>query len=1543
MASNSNEWAALPQRKRPDKRTRDNQSKVLAQLNEMFDTTFGADIVATVAHHFQYKLEPAIETLITLSSQPAIQPSNTDFLETCTSEDDLWQTDEFPPTENPWIESGIIDNEENEDLKKYEALKDSDSPQSNDQEEKVYDDDKDSLSHQIIGGQARKIETASLCGLKVQYRPKGIDYKSDDDADVVIEDEASDYKVDPEPISVCHFLANTTQCPPKNTFPKVECISTPSPPCTPRHQLPTLPSTKPLTAYEKDIQRIESDIAKGWKILIILRGCPGSGKTYLAQSIVNHTMHGDFQSHIFSADHYLSRINGGVYAFDPSKLHDAHADCQSKVANAVRLGISPIIVDNTNTQAWEMKPYALMGVDNGYIIETLEPDTPWAHDISELAKRNQHGVPKLKIKLMINRFERNISGDRLIRMFNLSYAPYHRPPQIRKLPPLSGLKSTTHIRKENALSTIAKEYSNLETLCNTDVIPDPLPCFTTMLSIEGNSFKEDNLIELANLGAIGSERKIPNSEEVNADQNPVDMSKLGAIGSEKIQKISKEEESKEIITNLVETEPLAKLSLNKDNKTEAKMSRSGEFDTCQEEEDYFLDAEELVSRDSESSKNSATPSDHSTDFEKVDMNDFGGNPEKKTNEKTLKNEVVVGGLGMIFSYIKNSFLGNEKEESVLSPKVENEETASKTNNEPVEEVKKESEELTTNILPVDEEEHDTLSQKLSNHTACDVINKNLTINVQQNIDVVDEARSDNDKVVKELLEACSEFQLIENLDYTLRQEEDDDESIISEKSFAQELKNLQDFMKSKENDAGAAKESIDTILNDKNNILKEQQNHNSPPAEVLSDDNGNAVNNINLISWHESPFPVENVPNLLINIEDEAQVKSVLHDKETFTDPYDFNVAFIGADDFKVIKAHNRSINEGNLTVLDDTTNLRRKLMLHKGTMTRDRDIAHLQAIFNRKVDPQQEYRGEELVKNFSHIPSKYVLEVYDNLCQRDFDWATEYLMQLNFEDVNMAMSMTESEKEKTLIGLEEKVINLPEDGTAQEVKPTPKQFTNSSESTTKVPQKQSRKSRKYRDKNFKSQKLEELQRELQEKFVLSKDSYPSHTLRVKRWKNRDFSPKRQPEQNLISFDNNQPKLDEITRFEHPAAMDNDQETTSEETTSEEDSSEEIMELKLGYEFIRTLEAEFGKPTFPKSDGLFPVIKIRKSMAQELYALWIDSMQQQLWTMQKQLDGMIARDADFARKLEAEQDEEVQKAIAISEPEVPNFKEIMDMEMALAVYLKNPKKDCKSASLKQMEVTLTRDTLVEMFPDCDRDMINDIYTAHNCNFSETVTVIKENCFTTCKLTMADILKKRKHLFDEVQKERDYQKSQHNDKESKDVDEARGDMYESYRSMSYEDAMKKARESRSEAQYQLILRNENYRKANEHYRKKNPQVAAYYSDVAKLHIRNMEAANSAAASAILAAQTGVLDVKNTIDLHYLHVSEAKVVLQIFLDRQLSQLSPGGRKIIFIITGRGLRSVNGQSKIKPAIAKELNHKRFRFTEVNPGMLKVVLKKK
>nr|XP_045369937.1 NEDD4-binding protein 2-like 1 [Camelus bactrianus] len=111
---------------------------------------------------------------------------------------------------------------------------------------------------------------------------------------------------------------------------------------------------------------------------------------------------------IFSTDDFFFREDG-AYEFNPDFLEEAHEWNQKRARKAMRNGISPIIIDNTNLHAWEMKPYAVMALENNYEVIFREPDTRWKFNVQELARRNIHGVPREKIHRMKERYEHDVT------------------------------------------------------------------------------------------------------------------------------------------------------------------------------------------------------------------------------------------------------------------------------------------------------------------------------------------------------------------------------------------------------------------------------------------------------------------------------------------------------------------------------------------------------------------------------------------------------------------------------------------------------------------------------------------------------------------------------------------------------------------------------------------------------------------------------------------------------------------------------------------------------------------------------------------------------------------------------------------------------------------------------------------------------------------------------------------------------------------------------------------------------------------------------
>ncbi|XP_038647306.1 NEDD4-binding protein 2 isoform X2 [Scyliorhinus canicula] len=154
------------------------------------------------------------------------------------------------------------------------------------------------------------------------------------------------------------------------------------------------------------------------KVLILMRGLPGSGKSTLASMLVQQEPNGM----IFSTDEYFCR--NGHYQFDPSLIGEAHQWNQARAKEAMEEGYSPVIIDNTNTQAWEMKPYIVMqnpnhaqlkALKNSYKVVFREPDTRWKFKPGELERRNIHGVSKEKIKIILEHYERHVTISSIMR------------------------------------------------------------------------------------------------------------------------------------------------------------------------------------------------------------------------------------------------------------------------------------------------------------------------------------------------------------------------------------------------------------------------------------------------------------------------------------------------------------------------------------------------------------------------------------------------------------------------------------------------------------------------------------------------------------------------------------------------------------------------------------------------------------------------------------------------------------------------------------------------------------------------------------------------------------------------------------------------------------------------------------------------------------------------------------------------------------------------------------------------------------------------
>lgn len=145
-----------------------------------------------------------------------------------------------------------------------------------------------------------------------------------------------------------------------------------------------------------------------------MRGLPGSGKSTRARELAA-------AGPVLSADDYFER--DGEYRFDRGQLAAAHRATLEQLERELDAERSPIVIDNTHSQAWEMRPYVEAGLARGYLIEFAFPTSPWAWNPAELARRNVHRVPEEAIALMRDRFQMSPSLDEILEAEPPSSAP----------------------------------------------------------------------------------------------------------------------------------------------------------------------------------------------------------------------------------------------------------------------------------------------------------------------------------------------------------------------------------------------------------------------------------------------------------------------------------------------------------------------------------------------------------------------------------------------------------------------------------------------------------------------------------------------------------------------------------------------------------------------------------------------------------------------------------------------------------------------------------------------------------------------------------------------------------------------------------------------------------------------------------------------------------------------------------------------------------------------------------------------------------------
>ncbi|APD19463.1 hypothetical protein QE331_gp089 [Pseudomonas phage 20Sep416] len=131
------------------------------------------------------------------------------------------------------------------------------------------------------------------------------------------------------------------------------------------------------------------------KILYIIRGLPGSGKSSFAENLYNKTWKSGGLASICEADDY--QMEFGKYVWKAERVAESHKKCMAKARSSMEVGLEAVIVSNTSTREREIKPYIDMAEEFGYTVISLIVE-------NRHGNKSVHDVPESTMEAMRNRF-----------------------------------------------------------------------------------------------------------------------------------------------------------------------------------------------------------------------------------------------------------------------------------------------------------------------------------------------------------------------------------------------------------------------------------------------------------------------------------------------------------------------------------------------------------------------------------------------------------------------------------------------------------------------------------------------------------------------------------------------------------------------------------------------------------------------------------------------------------------------------------------------------------------------------------------------------------------------------------------------------------------------------------------------------------------------------------------------------------------------------------------------------------------------------------
>ncbi|XP_015717872.1 NEDD4-binding protein 2 isoform X2 [Coturnix japonica] len=1299
------------------------------------------------------------------------------------------------------------------------------------------------------------------------------------------------------------------------------------------------------------------------QVLVLLRGVPGSGKSYLARMILEDNPGGV----ILSTDDYFYR--GGKYHYDAYCLGEAHDWNRKRAKEAFEMKISPIIIDNTNIQAWEMKPYVTLAQQFKYKVIFREPDTWWKFKPKELERRNIHGVPKEKIKRMLEQYERCLTVNSIL----ASSVPEKSEVTAWNEDPC---QEGSH--REREAHPVKKENKPFASDLEADNLPeDDKPLSSSSLTSESNCAPESYRKEETEM----ENNSVEHSTEKNTVQGDLDVDLPSCVEEElpleekgeKGERMEEMTETEMDETDMIKTEETVCLhrGVEKHSNNNILTVQTG---TEQNSE---------IGMESDSAERSKVVEPSSSAMEasgKPELLNFLGDwPVQQTMGQRVKRN----------RRLEKSSLKSDKEDKTPGQHPE---------------LGKEHAGLpdTCTVVKGQEEENTTSScfSVSSDKVAPDLqMAGQWPVSLEQrqqrsrrmrktSLSQTDEGRNTEGDVNRSALDT---------VDVLRGTPVDTVEQDVNELHFHQpEMVGSETIAKKKTQQNKRTKKHHKLALTFTNNNLphSKEEEQLSVPNSVEEKQDACSCKQISSHSQTESHDFA-----LLWRLENKMlfpETVKVLHGRLDGFKPKDINNASGSQEKIPYRVTYDKStfVEESELIDIDETEKLNMLCKLFdsfsfeavKDLYERcNKDINWATGLL---LDSDEKLHEDVSTEWFEVKEAEPVVADFDFKENINYDENLEnctHTEQITgatnvfdpSEDKNSSLSTEESTATKTVVtdaGVSDSFTAVLSNDSVE---------LKSSSDTAPEGYAGSSATGVHEQCISGMQKMESVSpvEEVMNKLSVSQAdvdlSVPvtlSHALKTtSNSKLSDESDSNSSESNaenakgmplLLEMDNvplidsrNDKELEsdrenlgssgEISGKEGSGILSRNEDKAKIQSPSPVSSAAfdiNSLELTLPPELALQLKEIFG-PVGIDAGSLTAedcVVHIDMNLAKVIHEKWKESIlkrqrRDELWKLS-------AEDSKTQKKgtiwVSSSSNEMQTKKAATSEvfpfmdhwnarTQKVSLRQIISEEIAMQE--REDLKRVPSMARKDCAAKLKEKQLFEMFPTINQNFLMDIFKDNNYSLEQTEQFL--NCVLEAD-PVKTVIAQESVQRNEIASSYSAAKNREKARKAKEEDDVLSEIFQDYEYPQYDDF-------RAEAFHHQQKRKECLKKAGEAYHMGMKPVAAFYAHQGRLHEQKMKEANHAAAARIFESVNTSLLPLNVLDLHGLHVDEAVNQLSRVLQEKSNEYQQsGGKPYLCVITGRGSHSQGGVARIKPAAIRYLNSHNFRFAEIKPGCLKVML---